>query len=189
MNRRDAEAQRRERQREKQEGSINRGKEVFTVIFIKPCSAMIFCLLATTAPAVEPSPSLAEEIARHGVSESNNTFMHAMERDKDKNRRLFTLWRSGDVGAMVELWKALAKAKYMDMQRGEPKAPYIFAVLNTGTTWVARPVEEFWVDPNGVAYFMADDKEEPRLFFRYKAPELWKWAWKHMQNGRDLPRN
>lgn len=144
------------------------------------CLAIVFALgiAALSSGHGAEARTLAQVCADYGVSQSKNTMLHGTERLAKGTGRLFFLARvdAGQAQAMDKLWEALGKTRFLEMRTGEPKEPYIFIVLNTGTHSKMSPVEEFWVDADGNLFFLADHNKRPREFMVFKGPEAAAWA-------------
>ena len=124
--------------------------------------------------AAEPAnpKSLAAVLSEHGVSQDNNTAGHAEERTaENETGRGFDFKKS----QLAHVWMALRNASFIEVRTTKPTGSYFFVVLNTGTTGrldLNRPIEAFWIDMEGNAYFLADHKATPRSFQVFHAPQL-----------------
>lgn len=150
---------------------------------------LLFLLAAGAVCAAEPQTgkSLAQVITENGVAEKLNTFGFVEERIAGGHTgRLFQINTAEHRSAV---WQALRKSQYAETRQSEPKAPYFFVVLNTGSTSRDRPVEEFWIDSLGFAHFLVEQNSPTRVFLVFRAPELLGLLTKHVEQfGKPLPR-
>jgi hypothetical protein len=163
----------------------------FLLFLHRPVLVCIAFALSLSTPArcfAGETRNLAQVCADYGVSETTNTMLHATERNAKGFGSLFFLARSdaAQTQAMDNLWKSLAKTQFVEVRTEEPKEPCIFIVLNTGTSSKDRPVEEIWVDSEGLLHFLADHNKRPREFMVFKGPEAASWA-RDTMNTRGRP--